>query len=194
MTARVWALEASWGREVTYATSVKPILDILATGNPDKARGLRYFHSRVSTSEEMQHLLSRWALKKHARYSILYLAMHGSPGQVGIGSEVMNLEDLAYPIEGKCAGRVIVFGTCSTVAIHARHLKRFLSVTGASAVMGYKTDVAWIPSTAFELMLLDALSENEFVGPGLVAAVRKARRLARWFGKELQFRIVSRLE
>lgn len=190
----VWCLEASWGSDVTSPTSVRPILHVLATPNPDRKWRVPSFYARVATGEEFAHLLRRWSLKKHAKYAVLYIAAHGEPGGIAVGTERLSLDDIAYHLEGRCAGRVVVFGTCATMGATRRQLERFLVSTGAAAVMGYKTDVAWMPATAFELMLLDTLSENSFTGPGLVAMTRKVRRHARAFGKGLSFRIVTRLE
>lgn len=190
----VWCIEASWGNEVTTPTSVRPILDILATANPDRKWRVPSFYARVATGEEFCHHLQRWTLKKHGRYGVLYIAAHGEPGGIAVGTERLSLDDIAYQLEGKCAGRVVVFASCATMGATRRQLQAFLVSTDASAVMGYRADVAWMPATAFELMLLDTLSENSFTGPGLVAMTRKVRRHARAFGRGMSFRIVTRLE
>lgn len=82
----------------------------------------------------------------------------------------------------------------STLRVDKRHLKRFLAATGAVAVCGYKTDVDWITSTAFEMMLLASMQANVFNGKGVPSIRRRATTMARLFGRELSFRMVTRFE
>ena len=88
---------------------------------------------------------------------------------------------------------MIIFGSCKTVSVGKTRLKAFMKRTGAIAVCGYETDVDWIRSTAFELLLLNTLQQNEFSGKGISAIVRKTKAEARRF-KELGFRIIPAFE
>ncbi len=93
-------------------------------------------------------------------------------------------------MEGRCANRFIMFSSCSTLRIDRRALRRFLERTQAMAVCGYRVDVNWLRSTAFELLLLSQIQGNEFSGRGAEAIGRAAKGIARSF-KDLDFSIVT---
>lgn len=108
---------------------------------------------------EFEHYLKKWVQKQNSIYKVLWLGFHGEQGALHVGdSGAYSLDRLAEFLEGKCHGRVIYFGSCSTMAIHGTKLRTFLKKTGAQAVIGYTRDVDWLESTAFELLLIDALS------------------------------------
>jgi hypothetical protein len=88
---------------------------------------------------------------------------------------------------------MLIFGSCSTLDIDIRHLKRFLKETGALAIGGYKTDVDWMLSAANELLLFEALQSNEFSQRGINAIQKKSLDVAKRFN-ELEFRMVTRNE
>jgi len=116
--------------------------------------------------------------------------MHGSESELQIGRASYSIDDLAKLMEGKCANRFIMFSSCSTMRIDRRVLKGFLDRTEALAVCGYRVDVDWLLSTAFELLLLSQIQKNEFSGRGAEAIDRAATKIARSF-KELDFSIVT---
>ena len=56
-------------------------------------------------------------------------------------------------------GRILHFGSCSTLATdHEDEIKQFLKQTKIKAVCGYRNDVDWLESAAFEVLLIDALA------------------------------------
>ena len=108
------------------------------------------------------------------------------------GRASLSLDELADMIEGVCSRAIIIFGSCSTLDVDARHLKRFLKATDALALCGYRMDVDWMKASAFELLLMSALQNNEFSGRGIDAI---ERRIAREFGslaRSLKFRMITR--
>jgi len=56
-----------------------------------------------------------------------------------------------------------------------------------------RSDVEWMRSAAFELLLLNEIQENEFSGRGINAIHKKATQLSKSF-PDLEFRIVSSRE
>jgi hypothetical protein len=83
--------------------------------------------------------------------------------------------------------------------IDKRKLKAFLTTTGALAICGYRNDVDWVRSSAFELLLLSELQDNAFDGRGIRTIVHKCTTLAKAFkasdpDKDIHFRIVSVLD
>jgi len=69
-------------------------------------------------------------------------------------------------------------------------LRQFLEKTGALAVCGYRVDVDWMRSTAFELLLFLQMQNNEFSGRGIEAIQNSAAEIAKTFS-DLDFRMVS---
>lgn len=89
---------------------------------------------------------------------------------------------------------MIYFGTCSTLDVDKRHLKRFLKQTNALAVCGYKSEVDWMLSAAFDLLVFGTMQENEFSGRGIPAIHRKISEGYACLANELEFRMVTRWE
>ena len=72
--------------------------------------------------------------------------------------------------------------------------RKFLDKTQALAICGYKNEVDWVPSTAFELLVLSLMQDNEFSGRGIASIKSKIEPLARKFKKELEFIMVTNQE
>ena len=75
---------------------------------------------------------------------------------------------------GGCKNRVIHFASCSTLDVESQELSEFVDLTEASAVSGYKLDVDWAESTAFELNYLQSIQYGG--GVALTPAVMKMVR------------------
>lgn len=130
--------------------------------------------------------------KTYADYPVLYLAYHGVEDNLVLADGKISLTELSSEeyLGDKCKNRIVVIGSCSTLAIDKRKLKTFLKRTGALAVCGYRTDVNWVESTAFEMLLLYAMQDNEFSGRGILAIEKALNIQAKRF-PELEFRIVT---
>ncbi|MXY24980.1 MAG: hypothetical protein F4Y45_10720, partial [Acidobacteria bacterium] len=57
-------------------------------------------------------------------------------------------------------------------------MNRFVRRTGACAVFGFRTDVDWLPSAAFELLVLGYLQEVSFTKAGMRSLQRRVKREA----------------
>lgn len=60
-------------------------------------------------------------------------------------------------MRGARQGKVVYFGSCLTMRSDPKRLQNFAKVTGARAVVGYRKEVSWLESAAFEVLLLDRL-------------------------------------
>ena len=161
-SVNIFCIEGDWwgSLEDEKSSSVTPLFDLVAQMH----QRLKYIHRPVATRGELEHYLRVWGQARHAKYPVLYLAFHGSPGVLHVGDRrrsesQISLDELAGLLAGKCKNRVVHCGSCSTVRVDRRHLKRFLSVTGASAICGYTESVDWLEASAFEVQLL-----SEFQG------------------------------
>ena len=184
----VFCLEGDWWG-ARDKTSIEPMLRLLETMGGYK---VPYVHHDVATHEEFDFYLQKWCGRTFDRYPILYLAFHGEPGGIAVGegrTSTIALDELADRLEGSCKGRVIHFGSCSTLDIHGNELNRFLRRTGACAVFGFRTDVDWPLSAAFDLLVLGYLQEVSLTAPGMRKLQRLLKEDAPGLGKRLEFRM-----
>ena len=181
----IFCIEGLWNSDLKKKSSTRPILELLSVNTETP-----YIHRDCATNEELEYYLNTWIQEEYSDYPILYLAFHGTEAEISSGNCKYSLEQLAGKLEGKCQKRLIMLGSCSVLNIDKRYLKNFLNRTKAFAICGYKIDVDWMKSTAFELLLLHTLQENVFDGRGLPAIIEKTNLLSNSF-KELNFRIVT---
>ena len=184
----IFCLEGLWDTNLKDKSTVRPILELLS-----ESERIPHIHRDCAAAAEIAYYVAKWTLSPYRRFPILYFAFHGVPGAIYVGNwDKMTLEELAacFPRPKRS---LIIFGSCCSVAVRKPRLRAFMKRTGAIAVCGYETDVDWIRSTAFELLLLNTLQQNEFSGKGINAIVRKTKAEARRF-KELGFRITSAFE
>ncbi len=184
-TKGIFCIEGLWDPDLRVSSSVEPLLDLLNLNAL-----ISYIHMDAATHEEFEFYVKKWMQKRYDGYPILYIASHGSESGIKVGKDAYSVGALADLLAGKCANRIIVFSSCSTLRIAKRELRRFLEKTEALAVCGYRVDVDWLRSTAFELLLFAQIQKNEFSGRGAEAIDRAATEIARSF-KDLNFSIVT---
>ena len=149
-----------------------------AAGAPGGAGG-RQVHP--SGGRRQRHLLRparRWP--SHRGYRLGYIACHGEPGTLRIGSDSSNWARS----RGRLAERGVTFGArrCTSAAAESsrcppsRRLTAFRTATGAQAVCGYRGEdgVEWLESAAFELTLFDYLATSGY--KTALPALREFRR------------------
>lgn len=188
----IFCLEGDWARDLRDRTSVKPALVLLESSNEPP---VRFIHRDVGTVEEFEHYLRKWTQKAYSNYPILYLSFHGDKGGLLVGERrggggrvrLDRIEDL---LGGRCKGRVIHFGACETLSVRSTRLESFLRRTRALAVCGYKKDVEWMKSTAFEILLLSEMQHTSFTRPGMRALAAALKREAPGLAKGLRFKLV----
>ncbi len=181
----IFCLEGLWENDLRQPSSVRPILDLL-----QNHRGIRSVYRDFATKDEFDFYLGKWCQRMYDAFPILYIATHGVESGIFLGRDKIELDDVAAVIEGQCSNRIVMFGSCSTLDVDKRHLKRFLRRTGALAVCGYRIDVDWLKSTAFELLMLAEMQDNEFSGRGIDAIEMRAMEIGKMF-RELDFRMVT---
>lgn len=184
-TKGIFCMEGLWDQDLRAGSTVRPLLEMLRLNEE-----IEYIHREYATREELEFYLQKWIQKKYDAYPILYLASHGKEGGIQLGGELYSVEALADLMAAKCANRLIMFSSCSTLNISKQQLELILEKTGALAVCGYRVDVDWLRSTAFELLLLSKMQDNEFSGRGIESILHQAEETAKSF-KDLEFRMVT---
>lgn len=180
----VFCLEGAWYPNLKYNRSVRHMLELLSA-----CEGARHIYKDCATMEELRFYLENWSQKRYRDYPILYLAFHGKPAILQVGKVHLSLDDVAALLEGKCARRIIHFGTCGTLDCHRRDIERFLKRTQAVAVCGFRGDIDWLKSTAFDLLMFEILQNYEISRRGMPAFYREVRRCYARLCTELGFRL-----
>lgn len=171
---------------------MEPVLHLLNSAAYFK---VPYIHRGIGTRGEFEHWIRKWTCEGLSQYPILYLGFHGEPGVLLVGEgrgrqREMTLDQLAELLGAKCKGKVIHFGSCSTLDVHGRTLNAFLRRTGALALFGYRGDTYWLDSAAFEVLLLGEIQQWSMTKPGMRAIERGVRDRAPGLTKRLGFRMV----
>lgn len=179
----VFALEGDPELSLNARYSVRPILQFLRDLN-----GTDFIFRDVGTADELRHYLRQWTLAKNSKYNIGYFSFHGSPGELCFPAgrkRPLTLEELGGWLEGRAAGRIIHFCACSVVRLGSTRLQEFRQQTGASAVMGYRTNVDWAESMAFETLVFNALHHYTRLGDAANYLDRVAGKLREHLGFEI---------
>jgi hypothetical protein len=161
----IFCIEGLWNHDdILDKSSVLPLLELL-----QKRGCCDYTHHDCATQVELEFLLNKWKLKRiQDKYPILYLAFHGQKGSICLNyKEDYSLEQLEKLLEDNCSGKVIYFGSCSTLNIDKRKIKSFLEKTGAIAAIGYKSEIDWIKSAACDLFVFEALQYDKLDSKGI---------------------------
>ena len=155
----IFCLETSWaddGKDLTYSASVEQQLRMLE--GADECG--KVIHRDVATRPEFDQYLKEWLRPKYKPYPLAYLAFHGVRGGLMIGDTELTLLQLADMIgPDKASGRIVYFGSCSTMAAHEDELEMFCRNTGVRAIVGYARTVGWRESAAFDCLLVPRLLE-----------------------------------
>ena len=173
----IFCLEADWWSDFNRTSTVEPVLTLLSQG---VRADVPHVHRDVGTVEELAFYLRRWAQRGNARYGILYLAFHGEPGCIRLGDQrrkesVVTLDDLAEMLGTGLSRRLVHFGSCETLRVDRRLVRRFLDRTGLVAASGFRTPVDWLDSAVFEVLLFEVMLRYSLTIQG-ARAVRTTMR------------------
>jgi hypothetical protein len=150
----VFCLEGDWSKDLKEQTSVSEVLMFLK-----KNRDVNFIHRHCGTRENLAYYINQWKLKKYKNYSILYIAFHGKPMQILLGKEIVTLDELAEMLGPNCHNKIIHFGTCHTINVDLRHIKRFLRKTNALCICGFGKEIKFVEGCVFDILLIDQLQE-----------------------------------
>lgn len=173
----VFCIEGEWEDSMESRQSVEPALDALA-----RIKYIRFIRRTANTREELDQYLSRWFERRLNAYEVGFLGFHGTPRTLYLGNIELTLSDLTGLIDGRACGKVLYFGSCKVMAAKEEELQQFCQETGAKAIAGYTTDVDWLESSAFELLLLADLAHSDRMKPAYDRMVRKYPDFTRRLG------------
>ena len=187
-TKGIFCLEGHWEKRLNRKSTVEPILNLL-----EKQEKIRYIHHKCATKEEVTYLLLKWTQSTYKSYPILYFAFHGRPGEFQINTnETLELAELADVLENKCRNRFMFFAACQVLSIPKRRITDLLKKTKSLGVCGYNSEVDWMLSTAFELLVLFALQNDSFDAKGMNLIRNKIRNDYTKVSDALDFKMVTK--
>lgn len=145
----IFCIEGSWENDHRDKKSVVKALEFLECIESVKSI-IKQCHNPTTLKE----LLSDSMQAKYSKYPIVYLAFHGSPEEIFVGkrNRTVSFDEVAEIIGDRANGKIIHFGCCSTLETDGWSIRRFLKKTNALAVSGYKKDIDFVQSTAFDLL------------------------------------------
>ena len=148
----IYCLEGNWNKNPRSNQSIKPILELLNT-----TLGVKYIYRKCNTKDEFLECLRQYTFKRYQNYTILYLAFHGRINRIRIDNEFITLKEIADVVEGKLMGKIVHFGSCSTLGTTESKIADFSTRTECLFISGYRKTVGYIDSTAFDLLYLEVL-------------------------------------
>lgn len=154
----IYCLEGNWNKHPKSNQSIKPILDLLYSFSK-----VKYIYHKCPTKEDFIKGLETFTQKRYSNYTVLYIAYHGCRNRICFGNEYITLKEIANVLEGKLNGKIIHFGSCSTLNTSEKNITDFITRTGCSFISGYKKDVEYINSAAFELGYFDSLQHHKSI-------------------------------
>ncbi|MER7609222.1 hypothetical protein [Nocardioides sp. NPDC127503] len=153
-TNGVFCLEGEWDADLRKRTSVLPVLELL-----ERLRAIKAIHRKVATTGEVEHYLNLWSQARYDDYPVLYLAAHGYKGSLSWSNRNdTSLDDLAKILGETATNCYIHLGSCLTPS-NEKQARAFVEKTGVRALLGFRAEVDWIESAAFETLLLPMLAE-----------------------------------
>jgi hypothetical protein len=190
----IYCIEGRWWPRRIRQDTVKPTLDLL---DQSVCYNTPHLHHRTDTKDYAKHLLGEWAQRRYASFPILVLAFHGKPGRVLVGNgrgpeRYLELEEIGEVLAGACDGRIVHFSSCATLDAEPARLQAFLKRTRALAVSGYRYDVEWLQSAAFEILYLGGLQHVSMTVPGMRAIDKQLKEQAPKLMRLLGFRSLVR--
>ena len=158
-TMGIWVAEAYWSAATADSRTVRPIMEILSAN--DVATSV---HRHMNDEQDLIKTLTTVGRRENDKYSTVYIASHGSPGTIDVGDDSISLTDLAGVLPGGILdGKLVHFGSCSVLR-DEDSVSEFVSTTGARAATGFTTDVGWVESAAFDLLMLATYARYSSIG------------------------------
>lgn len=178
--AGVLALEQYWRSPLHPGFSIAPALEMIEVGN-----GVcpPYLYRRFTHREELSRLLGEW-IRVGSRYRVLHVAGHGAAGVVCTGdhrrtTDRVTLDWLVDQLDGRAVGRWIHVGSCSAMQLSRPQLMSLVVRSGALGISGYRHDVEFTLSAAWEMLWFTELAITPATRRGASKAVAWVRSSAK---------------
>jgi len=147
----ILVMEGDWSRSKQDVRTVRPMLDLL--------RHSEETYSKFRTVDDSADFEKSMLMLGRSRFTVGYVALHGSPGAVYAGVDEIRLSDLPRILkDADLRRKVLHFGSCSTLRVDKTELLSLKDQLGVRALTGFTEDVDFIDSIGFETLLFSALT------------------------------------
>ncbi len=121
---------------------------------------------------------------------ILYVTLPstGQPESIQVGREFVTLDELGDMLHDSCQNKIIHFGSCKTLSTDTKRIEKFLDDTGALCVCGFETEINFVESSAFDMVLIEMFQQYK----DIAMLDKNIRKNYRSFVKRLQFKLIYR--
>lgn len=179
----ICCIETAWDNgKVTAIPALRTLAALKEVG---------YVSKSISTADQFAKTLDAW-MELDTGFDILYVSSHGLPGGIALNENIPFKRNIRLPQiadifeDWDCENdRCIVhFGSCSTLSASSQEINDFFKRTEFAAVSGYRRDVDWTKSFAFDLLYLDYTIANapQRLSPDYMDSVRFDLREHSWYG------------
>lgn len=152
-TKQIFCIEGDWHPDLREKDTIENALKFMETASGMK---IKYIHRHCSTHEELQNRIVEYNKRRYNKFSIFYLAFHGVPNGLRLNhKQILTLDELADMAENKLRNKILHLGSCETLNINRRDIKRFLNRTGALCISGFKKEVPFVSSTIFDVLYFE---------------------------------------
>lgn len=150
---QIFCIEGDWHPDLRQKDTIENALKFMETASGMK---IKYIHRHCSTSEELKNRIDEYSKRRYDQFSIFYLAFHGVPNGLKLSPKnILSLDELADMAENKLQNKILHLGSCETLNIDRRQIKKFLNKTGALCVSGFKKEVPFVSSTIFDVLYFE---------------------------------------
>ena len=166
MDNKIFCLETEWEQSVfdmKYEPQAKPMLEFL---NNSTSR-IGFAFRQVATKSDFDYYISHLKRASYKDFTIVYLCFHGEKSRIVFadsgkygGEDHYDLIEFAEANHNVFDGKIVHFGSCSTLKMNEQKIKEFKILTGASMVTGYEKPVEMTESFIFEAWLLNSFYKH----------------------------------
>ena len=172
MDNKIFCLETEWEQSVydlKYDSQAKPLLEFLYNSSKSQSstNKLDFAFRQVATKADFDYYISHLQQASYKSFTIVYLCFHGEKGKIVFadsgkfgGERHYDLLDFAESNQDAFVGKIVHFGSCSTLKMDENKIREFKRLTGALMVTGYERSVKMTESFIFEAWLLNTLYLN----------------------------------
>jgi len=160
MTKGIIAIEAWEAFDREPRPRMKNLLDFITIVNDTK-----YTYNFVYTPDELKYILQEVPTKDS---SLLYLALHGEPSKIKVGSKKeygIKINSLAQWMGKRFKGYGVHFASCATLNGWMDSLRKFKKQTGVTFVSGYSKYVYFSTSSVADHILLSEWMYSTYYRP-----------------------------
>jgi hypothetical protein len=143
------AIEAWENYELEPRAGMKSLLDFLSVSSQ-----IRYSYNFIYTPQELSYVFSTIPSNK---FGLIYLAMHGNPERINMGSNsefTVSLDELATMMGYRFEGFGFHFGSCAVMNSWEESLSSFKEKTGVAFVSGFSKYIDFSSSAIVDHILI----------------------------------------